>query len=26
MQTAIPKQFLLLDGLPVLMHTINRFN
>jgi len=25
MQTAIPKQFLLLDGLPVLMHTINRF-
>ena len=26
MQTAIPKQFLLLDGLPVLMHTINRFH
>ncbi len=26
MQTAIPKQFLLLDGLPVLMHTINRFS
>ena len=26
MQTAIPKQFLLLDGLPVLMHTIKRFH
>jgi 2-C-methyl-D-erythritol 4-phosphate cytidylyltransferase len=26
MQTSIPKQFLLLDGLPVLMHTINRFH
>lgn len=26
MQMAIPKQFLLLDGLPILMHTINRFN
>jgi 2-C-methyl-D-erythritol 4-phosphate cytidylyltransferase len=26
MQTAIPKQFLLLDGLPVLMHTITRFH
>lgn len=26
MQMDIPKQFLLLDGLPILMHTINRFN
>jgi 2-C-methyl-D-erythritol 4-phosphate cytidylyltransferase len=25
MQTAVPKQFLLLNGLPVLMHTINAF-
>jgi len=25
MQSDIPKQFLLLDGLPVLMHTISRF-
>lgn len=25
MQTSVPKQFLLLNGLPVLMHTINRF-
>ena len=25
MQTSIPKQFLLLNDLPVLMHTINRF-
>ena len=26
MQAAVPKQFLLLRGLPVLMHTINRFH
>jgi 2-C-methyl-D-erythritol 4-phosphate cytidylyltransferase len=26
MQMAIPKQFLLLDGLPILMHTIKRFH
>ena len=26
MQTASPKQFLMLDGLPVLMHTIKRFH
>ena len=26
MQSAIPKQFLLLNGLPVLMHTIQAFN
>jgi 2-C-methyl-D-erythritol 4-phosphate cytidylyltransferase len=26
MQAAVPKQFLLLQGLPVLMHTINRFH
>src|ERR1700712_3394685 len=25
MQAAIPKQFLLLNGLPVLMHTLNAF-
>lgn len=25
MQSSIPKQFLLLNGLPVLMHTLNRF-
>jgi 2-C-methyl-D-erythritol 4-phosphate cytidylyltransferase len=26
MQTAVPKQFLLLNGLPVLMHTLQRFH
>src|ERR1700761_2978184 len=25
MQSAVPKQFLLLNGLPVMMHTINAF-